>query len=152
MGLSMNQYRSSKYAQRLNDATQGEALGEFNGLYISMADGFQSHKSKTQSITCTYLYDNNDPYSLTHTHTHTCIVACVGVAVAHVAAHVAYDDLDDVGDVVANTAAAFVFADVAFVADAIVAVVIVAAASVVVVVVVAALDVAVRATDFAICI
>ncbi len=51
MDLSLNGYRSSPDVERLNDATQGEALAEMNGLYISMADGFQSHNSKTQSIT-----------------------------------------------------------------------------------------------------
>ena len=54
--LSMNDYRCSPDAQRLNDATEGEALAEMNGLYISMADGFQSHKSKTQSITGIFLF------------------------------------------------------------------------------------------------
>jgi hypothetical protein len=49
--LSMNDYRFSKDAQRLNAATRGEALADMNGLYISMADGFQSHNFKTQSIT-----------------------------------------------------------------------------------------------------
>ena len=51
MDISLNDYRSSPDAERLNVATQGEALAEMNGLYISMADGFQSHNSKTQSIT-----------------------------------------------------------------------------------------------------
>ena len=51
MDHSMNEYRCSKDAQRLNAATRGEALAHMNGLYISMADGFQSHNSKTQSIT-----------------------------------------------------------------------------------------------------
>ena len=51
MDISINAYRSSPDAQRLNGATHGEALAESNGLYISMADGFQSHNSKTQSIT-----------------------------------------------------------------------------------------------------
>jgi hypothetical protein len=51
MDISMNGYRSSPDSQRLNEATHGEALAANNGLYISMADGFQSHDSKTQSIT-----------------------------------------------------------------------------------------------------
>jgi hypothetical protein len=49
--ISLNAYRSSPDAKRLDRATFGEALAPENGLYISMADGFQSHKSKTQSIT-----------------------------------------------------------------------------------------------------
>ena len=51
MDISLNAYRSSPDAERLDRATFGEALAPDNGLYISMADGFQSHKSKTQSIT-----------------------------------------------------------------------------------------------------
>ena len=51
MDISINGYRSSPDSQRLNEATHGEALAANNGLYISMADGFQSHNSKTQSIT-----------------------------------------------------------------------------------------------------
>ena len=43
MDLSLNGYRSSPDAIRLNAASRGEALAETNGLYISMADGFQSH-------------------------------------------------------------------------------------------------------------
>ena len=49
--ITLNAYRSSPDAYRLGEATYGEALAEGNGLYISMADGFQSHNSKTQSIT-----------------------------------------------------------------------------------------------------
>ena len=49
--ISINAYRSSPDAQRLNKSTFEEALTQANGLYISMADGFQSHQSKTQSIT-----------------------------------------------------------------------------------------------------
>jgi hypothetical protein len=51
MDITLNAYRSSPDAYRLGEATCGEALTECNGLYISMADGFQSHNSKTQSIT-----------------------------------------------------------------------------------------------------
>jgi hypothetical protein len=51
LDITLNAYRSSPDAERLNEATYGEALAEQNGLYISMADGFQSHESKTQSIT-----------------------------------------------------------------------------------------------------
>ena len=51
LDCSINAYRSSPEAERLDKATSGEALLENNGLYISMADGFQSHDSKTQSIT-----------------------------------------------------------------------------------------------------
>ena len=49
--ITMNAFRSSPDGKRMNDATFGEALAIDNGLYISMADGFQSHDSKTQSIT-----------------------------------------------------------------------------------------------------
>ena len=49
--ISLNAYRESPDAARLNEATNGEALAVDNGLYISMADGFQTHNSKTQSIT-----------------------------------------------------------------------------------------------------
>ena len=48
--VTLNAYRSSPDATRLNTSTGGEALASHNGLYISMADDFQSHKSKTQSI------------------------------------------------------------------------------------------------------
>jgi len=50
---SLNAYRISSDDMRLNVATQGEALAEMNGLYISMADVFHWHKSSTQSITST---------------------------------------------------------------------------------------------------
>jgi hypothetical protein len=40
MDLFMNDYKCFPDAQRLNNATDGEALAEMNGLYISMADGF----------------------------------------------------------------------------------------------------------------
>ncbi len=49
--ITINAFRSSPDGNRLNDATFGEALAIDNELYISMADGFQSHDSKTQSIT-----------------------------------------------------------------------------------------------------
>jgi hypothetical protein len=49
--ISLNAYRSSPDVKRLDRATSDEALAIGNGLYISMADGFQSHKSKTHSIT-----------------------------------------------------------------------------------------------------
>jgi hypothetical protein len=49
--ITMNAFRSSPDGERLNEATFGAALAQDNGLYISMADGFQSHDSKTQSIT-----------------------------------------------------------------------------------------------------
>ena len=49
--ISLNAYRSSRDAARLNKATNHQALADGNGLYISMADGFQSHLSKTQSVT-----------------------------------------------------------------------------------------------------
>ena len=49
--ISINAYRSSPDADRLDRAAVGEELAPSNGLYISMADGFQSHKSKTRSIT-----------------------------------------------------------------------------------------------------
>ena len=51
MDISLNAYRSSPDAVRLNAATRNQALASENGLYISMADGFQSHISSTQSIT-----------------------------------------------------------------------------------------------------
>ena len=51
LDVSLNAYRSSPDAKRLDKATGGEALAAHNGLYVSMADGFQSHNSKTQSIT-----------------------------------------------------------------------------------------------------
>jgi len=51
LDITRNGYRSTPDAERLDNATDGEALAENNGLYISMADGFQSHDSKTQSIT-----------------------------------------------------------------------------------------------------
>jgi hypothetical protein len=51
MNITINAYRSSPDAHRLDQATYGEVISERNGLYISMADGFQSHNSKTQSIT-----------------------------------------------------------------------------------------------------
>jgi len=51
MDITINAYRSSPDAHMLDQATYGEAVAERNGLYISMADGFQSHNSKTQSIT-----------------------------------------------------------------------------------------------------
>ena len=51
MDVTINAFQSSHDGKRLNDATFGEALAADNGLYISMADGFQSHDSKTQSIT-----------------------------------------------------------------------------------------------------
>ncbi len=44
----MNDYECFLDTQRLNDATEGEALAKMNGLYIYMADGFKSHKLKTQ--------------------------------------------------------------------------------------------------------
>jgi hypothetical protein len=49
--ISLNSFRSSPDAERLNLATGNQALAEENGLYVSMADGFQSHLSSTQSIT-----------------------------------------------------------------------------------------------------
>ena len=54
LDVSLNAYRSSPDAKRLDKATGGEALAAHNGLYVSMADGFQSHNSKTQSITGNY--------------------------------------------------------------------------------------------------
>ena len=51
MDISLNAYRSSPDATRLNAATGNQALAAENGLYISMADGFQSHLSSTKSIT-----------------------------------------------------------------------------------------------------
>jgi hypothetical protein len=51
MDISLNAYRSSPDATRLNVATGNQALAAENGLYISMADGFQSHLSSTKSIT-----------------------------------------------------------------------------------------------------
>jgi hypothetical protein len=51
MDMSLNAYRISPDAERLNAATGNQALASENGLYISMADGFQSHISSTHSIT-----------------------------------------------------------------------------------------------------
>ena len=51
LDISLNAYRKSPDAVRLQEATNGEALAVDNGLYISMADGFQTHESKTQSVT-----------------------------------------------------------------------------------------------------
>ncbi len=47
----MNAYRRNLDAARLQEAINGEALVADNGLYISMADGFQTHDFKTQSVT-----------------------------------------------------------------------------------------------------
>jgi hypothetical protein len=44
---TLNAYRNSPDAERLDRATFGKALTPENGLYISMANGFQSHKSST---------------------------------------------------------------------------------------------------------
>jgi hypothetical protein len=52
LDITLNVYRSSPDARMLDQATYGEAVAERNGLYISMAAGFQSHNSKTQFITC----------------------------------------------------------------------------------------------------
>ena len=54
MGVSINAYRGSLDASRLQEAINGEALAADNGLYISMADGFQTHDSKTQPVTDDY--------------------------------------------------------------------------------------------------
>jgi hypothetical protein len=62
--LSMNDYKCSPNAQRLNDATEGQALAEMNELYIYMAGGFQSPKSKTKSITCTIYILNSKLYCI----------------------------------------------------------------------------------------
>jgi hypothetical protein len=51
MEISLNAYRSSSDATRLNAATRNQALAHVNGLYISMDGGFHSHLSSTQSIT-----------------------------------------------------------------------------------------------------
>ncbi len=58
LDITLNAYRSSPDAHRLDQAAYGEAVAERNGLYISMADGFQSHNSKTQSITCRSVIGN----------------------------------------------------------------------------------------------
>ena len=44
--------RGSPNAARLQEATNTEALAADNGLYISMAEGFQTHDSKKKSVTC----------------------------------------------------------------------------------------------------
>jgi hypothetical protein len=51
LDITLPAYRSSPDAHILDQATYGKAIAERNGLYISMADGFQSHNSKTRSIT-----------------------------------------------------------------------------------------------------
>jgi hypothetical protein len=51
LNISMNAYRRNLDAARLQEAINGEALVADNGLYISMADGFQTHDFKTQSVT-----------------------------------------------------------------------------------------------------
>ena len=51
MDITRIAYRSSPDAHELDQATYGEVVAERNKLYISMADGFQSHNSKAQSIT-----------------------------------------------------------------------------------------------------
>ena len=51
MDISLNSYRSSPSARGLNEVTNNPAFVNENGLYISMADGFQSHLSSTKSIT-----------------------------------------------------------------------------------------------------
>jgi hypothetical protein len=51
LDVTINAYRSSLDAKRLDSATFGDTLAPENGLYISMVDGFQSHNSSTQSIT-----------------------------------------------------------------------------------------------------
>jgi hypothetical protein len=48
--ISMNAYRKSLVATRLQATTNGEVLVADNGLYISMVD-FETHDSKTQSVT-----------------------------------------------------------------------------------------------------
>ncbi len=48
LDITINAFRSSLDGKRVNEATFGEALAIDNGHYISMADGFQSHDSKTQ--------------------------------------------------------------------------------------------------------
>lgn len=64
LDISMNAYRKSPDAARLQQATNGEALAADNGLYISMADGFQTHDSKTQSVTGKCLLIAPNAYAL----------------------------------------------------------------------------------------
>jgi hypothetical protein len=40
LDISMNAYRGSPYATRLQEATNGEGFAADNGLDISIADGF----------------------------------------------------------------------------------------------------------------
>ena len=55
--ITKNEYRSSPDAKRLGKSTDGKALAENSGLHISMANGFQSHNSKTCFIKGKHLFD-----------------------------------------------------------------------------------------------
>ena len=51
MDMTINAFQKRAEAERLNAATNGEALADANGLYILYADGFQAHQDDRHNIT-----------------------------------------------------------------------------------------------------
>ena len=52
MDLTINAFRNSSDARRLNEATGGEAFKPDNAFYVIYADAFRPNDSATQGVTC----------------------------------------------------------------------------------------------------
>ncbi len=50
MDLTINAYRNSSGARRLNDATGGEAFKPDNDFYVLYVDAFQPNDTATQGV------------------------------------------------------------------------------------------------------
>ncbi len=56
MDLTINAYRNSSDARRLNEATGGEAFNPDNAFYVIYVDAFQPNDTATQGVTGTVAY------------------------------------------------------------------------------------------------